>query len=365
METIYGFSVLSILGVILSLWIVIPAPNMGLLPLGIIVPEISPVLVVLNAIALVWGNQWISLLGLLLSLIPLVQFPITNNLCKQEIIRVTGEEYYRKFSGKSYGDIYIERDREFANLDGVKLYLNLYRPQGEGKYPSVIIIYGGAWRSGKPNNHEIFSRYLGTKGYTVIALDYRHAPEYRFPVQLEDIQLGLSYIVTHAQELKIDLNRVAIMGRSAGGHLATLTAAKSSPIIFKALINYYGPMDLTRGYLYPPIPDPINTRQVLLNFLGGTPDTLPELYKEASPISYIDNLKLPILFVYPSRDHLVKLDYARELSQQLKARGNPIAWLEIPWAEHAFDLVFWGLGNRLALYYTDVFLDWAIYSAER
>lgn len=67
------------------------------------------------------------------------------------------------------------------------------------------------------------------------------------------------------------------MGRSAGAHLATLTAISTRAIAFRALINYYGRVNLTQGYLYPPIPDPINSRQVLRDFLGGR--------RKLSPIS--------------------------------------------------------------------------------
>lgn len=77
-------------------------------------------------------------------------------------------------------------------------------------------------------------------------------------------------------------------------------------------------------------------------------------------MSYLDNLSIPVLFAYPGRDHLVKPEYARDFAAQLKAKGNPTVWLEVPWPEHAFDEVFWGLSNRLILRYTEVFLAWAL-----
>ena len=358
---------ISLLGILLSIWIIIPAPTMRLLPLGVVAPEISPILALLNAIALILGiaqnhpSKWLALVALFISLLPLIQFYPTNQRFKTEIVRVIGTKYFSKIPQPSPLDIHIEREIEFANPQGVKLTINLYRPQSEGNHPTVIMIYGGAWRSGKPSNNEIFSRYLAKRGYAVIALDYRHAPVNNFPTQLEDIQLALSYIANNSDQLKVDLNRVAIMGRSAGGHLATLTTLQTSPIVFRALINYYGPVNLTQAYFHPPIPDPINTRQVLLDFLGETPDDIPELYQQASPISYLERPFIPTLFAYAGRDHLVKTSYGQELYQELKKRDNQVIWLEVPWAEHSFDEVFWGLSNRLILHYTEVFLAWAIY----
>lgn len=348
---------LSLIAIIASIWIVLPAPNMWLLPLRIIAIEISPILVLFNLFSLfISSNKWLSLLALIISLIPLIQFPSTKESFKQAIEEVIGTKYLTLISGIISQEIVVETDREFATFDDVKLTLNVYRPQREDKYPTVIMIYGGAWRSGNPDNNQVFSRYLAKRGYTVISIDYRHAPKYTFPVQLNDIQLALSYIHNHADSLGVDLERVAIMGRSAGGHLATLTTLQPGAIAFKALINYYGPINLTEAYLNPPIPDPIDTREVLKDFLGGTPETKPELYQQASPISYTDIPFLPTLLVYPSQDHLVQAKYGRDLYEKLKAKGNQVVFLDIPWAEHAFDEVFWGLSNQLILYYTKAFL---------
>ncbi|MER3477767.1 MAG: esterase, partial [Leptolyngbya sp. ERB_1_2] len=83
-----------------------------------------------------------------------------------------------------------------------------------GKNPAIVLIYGGAWRTGTPNANEQFSQYMAAQGYTVLAIDYRHAPQYKFPTQIEDIRTGLRFIQQHADEYEVDLDRMAIMGRS-------------------------------------------------------------------------------------------------------------------------------------------------------
>lgn len=387
--------ILSILGLFLSLWIIIPAPTFSLLPLGVCAPELSPWLIALNAIALAsifwifpsWLSNFVivcSLLGLLVSFLPLLQFPATNNRFTAEMERVLGTDYLKDlpqdmqvsmrskplaiadvFRGIPTKEVRIDRGIIFASPDGVDLKLNVYRPLLSGKYPALIIIYGGAWRTGSPDDYEKFSCYMAARGYSAIAIDYRHAPEYKFPSQLEDVETALRYVKDHADELEVDLERVAVVGRSAGGHLASLAAYRQDVLPLRAVVNYYGPVDLAKGYYDPPVPDPINIQTILKNFLGGTPQELPELYQQASPINYLKPNLPPSLLIYAGRDHLVQAKFGRQLYEKLRATDNPAILLEIPWAEHAFDAVFFGVSNQLALYYTERFLAWVLNDTTR
>ncbi|MEO1209736.1 MAG: alpha/beta hydrolase [Cyanobacteria bacterium J06638_20] len=384
---------LSLAGLFLSLWIVIPAPTAFLLPLGVGAPEISPWLIGINAIALVGlglgrtGGRLplliliCSLLGLGLSLLPLAQLPAANRQIDAEMRSVLGPDFLASvpekalqplrsqpwvladsLRGIALEDVRVDRGLVFARPDETALTLNVYRPLTPGRYPTLVVIYGGAWQSGSPDNKATFNRYMAAQGYTVVAIDYRHAPQYRFPAQLIDVNTALAYIQSHAEALSVDLNHMAVLGRSAGAQLAAI-AAYESAVPLRAVVLYYGPVDLTAGYQDPPVPDPINTRAVLRTFLGGPPETAPELYRQASPINYVRAHLPPTLLVYAGRDHVVQARYGRQLYEQLQAADNQAVWLKIPWAEHAFDTVFNGLSNQLALYYTERFLAGALKSA--
>ena len=379
--------IFSIFGLFLSLWIIIPAPTWTLLPLGVGAPELSPWLIVVNAIALIlatvfykgWGSNLIivgSLIGIIIASLPLLQFSAVNRSFEAEIERVLGADYIKSipqktkaqmrskplaiadvFRGIPIADVRINRGIVFASPDGVDLKLNTYQPLAAGKYPTLIIIYGGAWRTGDPNSYEQFSSYMAARGYTVIAIDYRHAPQYKFPTQLKDVETALEYIKAHAIDLEVDLSKMAVVGRSAGGHLAGLAAYRQNPVIsFKAVVNYYAPVDLANGYYDLPVPDPIDIQAVLNDFLGGSPEEEPELYQQASLTTYVKQGLPPSLLVYASRDHLVQAKFGRYLYDKLRVTNNPAILLEIPWAEHAFDAVFFGISNQLALYYTERFL---------
>jgi acetyl esterase/lipase len=383
----------SITGLFLSIWIVTTAPTFPLYPLSVGAPELSPGLLLGNgAIALLILGFWrfqqkslalltlsMSMAALALSALPLLQLSAAHQQFAIEMERSLGisPETIKPTNGKSQpfswqtfftgiplAPVRYDADIQFAAPNGAPLKLDLYRPTQVGQHPTVVMIHGGAWQHGSPRDNSSISRYLAGQGYTVVAIAYRLAPRYRFPAQIEDVRSALEFIHQNAAKYEIDLNRMAIMGRSAGAHLAMLAAyptkalATASPNMptFRAVVNYYGPVDLTQGYFDPPNPDPIDSKKTLNAFLGGTPDQFPNLYQAASPINFVRPNLPPTLLVYGGRDHIVQAKFGRYLSEQLQASGNIATFLEIPWAEHAFDALPSGISNQLALYYTERFL---------
>ncbi|MBI4783824.1 MAG: alpha/beta hydrolase [Oscillatoriophycideae cyanobacterium NC_groundwater_1537_Pr4_S-0.65um_50_18] len=385
---------LSGVALFLSLWIVVPAPTFTLLPLGVGAPEISPWLFGLNAIALLFlllspSNHWIftlaivgSVAGMVLSAHPLSQVATASQRASSAMEHSLGNylpqippelqaqmrpqpfalvDVFRGISTER--NLAVEEIRQqsiqFAQPDGVPLFLQVYQPPQSGLYPTIVTIYGGAWQNGSPTANADFNRYMAAQGYTVVALDYRHAPQYQFPVQIDDVRLALTYLQKHARSLEADLDRLVLMGRSAGAQLAMI-AAYSAALPVRSVVNYYGPVNLTIGYREPPQPDPINSRAVLEAFLGGTPDQKPALYEKASPYTYITPNMPPTLLIYGGRDHVVQAKYGRGLRDRLLAAGNTAVYIELPWSEHAFDALFSGLGNQVALYYTERFIAWSV-----
>lgn len=380
---------IGLLGLFLSVWIVIPAPIFALLPLSVATPEISPWLIGFNLLlVLVMAkgakhrfNRLIlgcGLVGLLLSLFPLAQFPAVNQQAALAF-QALGTEYLKQtpdsFQKQLRPAPFVWQDAFFGiparpsvrhtsdiafNVSNGALALDLYRPAQVGTYPALVIIHGGAWQGGSPADNATFSRYMAAQGYVVWAITYRYAPRYQFPTQLADVQAALEFMRQQANTYETDLTRVALMGRSAGAHLAMLAAYHPDAPPIRAVVNYYGPVDLAAGYANPPVPDPINTRAILLAFLGGTPTQIPDQYQAASPIHWVTRPLPPSLLIYGGKDHIVQAKYGRALHQRLQAVGSRAILLEIPWAEHSFDAVFNGVSNQLALYYTERFLAWAL-----
>ncbi|MGB3789548.1 MAG: alpha/beta hydrolase [Phormidesmis sp.] len=382
----------------LSLWIVLPAPNFFLLQLAVGAPEISPLLGGLSAIAL-FLTLWlipspprtvvaILLMAIALNALPLLQQPQAVARAERsmnqafadpivdssngQLAPIPAFSLFNFFGGIPKTEVRHQAKIPFATPAGESLFLDLYQPPSAGQYPAVMMIYGGGWRTGNSSENEALGRFLAGRGYVVIAADYRHTPKYQFPAQLEDVEAALAFVCDRADEYEIDRRHIALLGWSAGAQLAMLMGFQASapsagqpalppPIApVQAVISFYGPVDLDNGYRNPPRPDPLDVRQVLQAYLGGSPDQQPTAYAAASPITYVKaadpNTLPPVLLIYGGRDHIVEAKYGKYLYEQLLRSRNTAVWVKIPWAEHAFDKIFNGVSNQMALHFLERFL---------
>ncbi|MEO8679933.1 MAG: alpha/beta hydrolase [Vicinamibacterales bacterium] len=334
----------------LSAWIVVPAPTMALLALGVGVPELSPVLLVVTLVAgvIAWrtgatGALVLCAIAATLFAVPIAQYPRGAPLSVRCLLL-----------GVPAPDSRVTRGVQFAAPQGVPLTVDIYQPRATGRVPTVVQIYGGAWQRGVPGDDEVFARHVASQGYVVFAIDYRHAPTWKWPAQQEDVRAALEWIRAHAPEYEADPSKLAIVGRSAGAQLAMVTALQDRAV--SAVVSYYGPVNLARGWREPPRPDPIGSRGVLEAYVGGTPDQVPDRYREASPITYVSATAPRSLLIYGARDHVVQARFGRELHEALLAAGARSELVVLPWAEHAFDIVTGGLGGQLSLFHTERFL---------
>ena len=344
---------LAAVSLFLSMWVVVPAPTMALLPLAVGGPEISPLLLVpaLVIVALAWRRRdrvgrialGVSALASALLVVPLVQYP-----------RAVPFSITTLLAGVDMGQSRLTQRVPFAAPGGVQLTADIYQPMAGGPHPVVVQIYGGAWQRGLPGNDAVFAARVASQGYVVFAIDYRHAPEWKWPAQLDDVQTALAWVREHAADYGGDASRLALWGRSAGAQLAMVAGLQDPGV--SAVIDYYGPVNLTHGWREPPRPDPIGSRDVLEAFIGGTPDQMPDRYRDASPITYVSSKAPRTLLIYGSRDHIVRPQYGRNLHRALTAAGANSELVEIPWGDHAFDALPAGLSGQVALFYTERFL---------
>lgn len=231
-----------------------------------------------------------------------------------------------------------------------------YLPAEGTKNPIVFTIYGGSWQRGTPAKDASLDRALAAGGYAVFALDYRHAPKFRFPIALNDVRAEVSSILNNARAYRADRTRVAILGHSSGGELAELSAfAPHAP--FRALISYSGAIDLRKGYEVLPRPDPIDVRSIIVAYMGVAPVENPAGYRAASPIYHVRRGLPPTLLLYADRDHVVDFGFAKTFRDALRADGNDVTFVEIPWAEHGYEEVPFGLHAPIALRAVEEFLQ--------
>ena len=375
----------------LASWIVIPGPTYFFLQLSVGAPEVSIWLLVASLVAgglaAIDARSVISsrlalacaLIALSLSVTPLARFATTAKRFDAAMASALGTrdpEVGRRdvlpfmrvkplaigdlFRGVDVGASRVTRGVAVAAPDGESLTLDVYQPVAGGRYPIIVQIYGGAWQRGAPGSNAKAAQWLAAHGYVVFAIDYRHAPRSRWPAQLDDVRTALAWIRDHASSYDADTARVALIGRSAGAQLAMMAGYTPGPLPISAVVSYYGPVDLVDAYLHPPHPDPLRIREVQDTLFGGTLAQMPERYREASPIEFTTRPLPATLLVYAGRDHIVEPRYGARMYQRLTTTGTKAVYLEIPWADHAFDEVFNGPSNQLTLYHTERFLAWAL-----
>jgi acetyl esterase/lipase len=354
----------------------VPAPTIPILAVTVLVPELAPLAalgcgcVALAALAWTRGrvrNVAVAASGIAFgcALLPLAAVPWVLVKADRELraLRAAPGDAVLPFDPAVFvrgfatpTGVEVERDLPVVTRDGSRLALDLYRPTRAGRRPTLVVIYGGAWMFGGRADSEELARTFAARGFTVAAVEYRLAPAYRFPTQLEDIRAALAALARHAQAWGVDTQRVALLGRSAGAELALLAAYEPGPLAIRAVVGYYSPTDLVDGYLRPPRPDPANVRAILEAYLGGTPHDRPAAYRAASPLAHVRAGLPPTLLIGGVRDELVPIRFQRALRDALRADGVSVAAIELPWSNHAFDAIPRGLGGQIARSATERFL---------
>ena len=158
-----------------------------------------------------------------------------------------------------------------------------------------------------------------------------------------------------ADRFNIDTTNVAILGRSAGAHLALLAGYTARPETphdaqVKAVVSFYGPTDLRWGYANPANPRVIDGKATLRAFTGGTPNFIPEVYQQASPIHQIRAGAPATFLVHGRQDQLVRSEHSNKLYRRLQLKSDTPAShkaLFLPYAQHGFDFNFHGWGSQI------------------
>jgi acetyl esterase/lipase len=221
----------------------------------------------------------------------------------------------------------------YAKAGSTELKLDLMGPAGgEGPFPAIFVIHGGAWRAGDKSNVRPIMPEFVRQGYVAISPQYRFCPKETFPAQVHDVKAAVRWIKANAKKYRIDPDRIGAIGFSAGGHLALMLgvtaptdglegdrAADSAGVDsrVKAVVNYFGPTDLAAK----DIPDV--SKPLVKDFLGGTPDAKPEAARKASPLTYVSKDDAPVLTFQGTNDPLVPFTQAVKLAGAMSAAGVP------------------------------------------
>ena len=348
----------------LAMWTVVPPPTIFTMLLAIGVSELSlPLLCTFAAIGI--GLAWFTrgrlrifvIAGSLLSAAALAWPPLAALQTwprSDVLLEANGFAALRPHTPVA---VEVMHDIPVALRDGSALALDLYRPHIAGTLPLIVTIYGGAWAVGSRAEDAPLAQWYAARGFAVAVIDYRHAPAYRFPTQIDDVDDALAAIARNAPSWHVDSDRVALFGRSAGAQLALLAGERAQPLHVRALVAYYAPTDLIAGWEQLPRPDPAGVRAILDAYLGGPPDAAHVMiYRAAGPLMQAHVGMPPVLGIIGDRDELVLPEFQRNFAARLTALHVRNVAIELPWSSHAFDAAN-GLGEGIAHDATLRFLD--------
>jgi acetyl esterase/lipase len=196
----------------------------------------------------------------------------------------------------------VRQNLQYATHDGVALIGDYYVPKAAGKYPVVVAVHGGGWAAGARAGYRFWGPYLAERGIALYAIDYRLTKpgQPSYPHSVQDVRAAVQFVKSKAADLKADPDRVALMGDSAGAHLAALTALAYDSAPFasaypgdpyasvsakaKAVVGAYGVYDMVQQWTHDQVSRPRDN--IVENFLGKPPMDDRKVYFESSPMSY-------------------------------------------------------------------------------
>jgi acetyl esterase/lipase len=248
--------------------------------------------------------------------------------------------------------IRVETDIEYGKVGDTELLLDLAVPKdGDGPFPAIVCIHAGGWIRGERRQMRGTIEALARSGFVAISPDYRLAPSHCFPAPLEDCKAAVRWLRAHAEHYRVQSSRVGAFGASAGGHLACLlgvttkedglegnggNAEQSSAV--QAVASFFGPTDLTR-----PVWNQELREKQLEPFLGGSADKKADLYRRASPITYVGKNCPPFLFVHGTADDIVPIQQSEDMVDKLRQAGVSAQLLRVADEGHGLD---WSRENR-------------------
>lgn len=220
--------------------------------------------------------------------------------------------------------------------------IQLYYPSSQQNLPLILFFHGGGWIYGNFQTHDFMCRRLARDtGAIVLAVRYRLAPFFKYPVALEECYDVLMWAVQNAPELKANRNRIIVMGESAGGNLATALCLMArdrgySPIAQQILIY-----PVTSGMLDQPSVDhnanaPVLTKDMMESFVQyyarSESDILQPYF---SPLLAENLTNLPPALIITCEYDLLD-DQVQAYAQRLHSAGNQVLLLDYPGMIHAF-----------------------------
>lgn len=235
---------------------------------------------------------------------------------------------------------------EYGNVNGRSLVLDVFRRDEAPKTPrpAIVFVHGGGWRGGDKGQFFGQAAYLAWKhDFFAVAIEYRLSDEAKYPAAVQDTKCAIRWVRSQAEAEGIDTNRVAAGGGSAGAHLSSLAGLARDVSKFDdeggydgvashadALVLFNGVFD------FPERIRQTGVRETMVHFFEAPPEELPEVYREASPITYVSPQSPPTLLLHGEADATISYLQSVGLKEKLLSLGVPAEVVTYPGKGHGW-----------------------------
>lgn len=210
---------------------------------------------------------------------------------------------------------------------------DLYEPESDTartNRPAVVAIHGGAWRGGDKAWGAQFAEELSPRGYVVFSINYRRSTraDGKWPAQIEDVQQAIRYIRANAARFRIDPDRIATLGMSAGGHLATMAALRDDPAGPDGRVNVAVNLDGEHDMLLPPGQVMDDFESIMTDVMGHGPPWSDAELRDISTVTFA-RPDVALLTVHGAGDDNVFVTQGERITDALLAKGAEAEFIRI------------------------------------
>ena len=254
----------------------------------------------------------------------------------------------------------VQKNLEFANVEGHSLKLDLYLPAKSEASRLVVWIHGGGWQAGSKEQCPI--SWLAEQGYTVASISYRLTDKAIFPAQIHDCKAAVRWLRANAEKFGYKTDSIAVAGSSAGGHLAALLGTSGDVKALEgtvggnlehssrvsAVIDYYGATDFVlRSKTQPQRANAEGS--IVYKLLGGGADKKVDLAKLASAVFHVTPDDPPFVVFHGDKDNKVLLDQSQRIQEVYAKAGLPLTLHVLAGSGHGGQEFFSGKNRELVL----------------
>ena len=227
----------------------------------------------------------------------------------------------------------LKTDIEFAKPGGVSLTLDAFVPEGNGPFPTCILVHGGGFTRGdKTSFIKPLFEPLGKAGFAWFTINYRLAPTNRFPACIEDTEAAIRWVKAHAKEYKVDTQRIAIIGESAGGHIVSLVGVRAKgDTSIAAVVPFYAPHDLE---FQVKARNAAGKSMEALFGITELNDAAWKTLRDASSTSYLRKDLPRYLLIHGDKDAQVPYEQSVKFNEKMKAIGAHCDFITIKEGAH-------------------------------